>query len=132
MNPWCDRNLFRSPIYYAAVFTEAEFQAQLTELSVPRDKWPPFLSTPQADATAHYLEKPDGKKCCIVCLRHDPGRDPIEVVGLLVHEAMHLWRWIREYIGEHSPSAEFEAYSMQWISQQLMAEYRDFLKRQAA
>jgi len=47
----------------------------------------------------------------------------VERVGLIVHEAMHIWRAMRESIGEHSPSAEFEAYSIQSIAQNLIAAY---------
>ena len=132
MSAWCDRDLIRSPLYYAVVFTEKDFHRELRGLGLPRDKWPAFLASDHAGATAHYFESGAKKRCAIVCMHPQPDRDQVEVVGLLVHEAMHLWRWIREDIGEREPSSEFEAYSMQWITQQLCAAYRDFMSKQVA
>jgi hypothetical protein len=48
----------------------------------------------------------------------------IETIGLLVHEATHACQHIRECIGEKEPSSEFEAYSMQAITQGLLAAMR--------
>lgn len=50
-------------------------------------------------------------------------RKPIETVGLLAHEAMHVWRDMRETIGEKDPSSEFEAYAVHNILDQLMSAY---------
>lgn len=61
-------------------------------------------------------------------------RAPLETVGLLAHEAMHVWRDMRETIGEKEPSSEFEAYAVHNILDRLMAAYERtrgplFLKR---
>jgi hypothetical protein len=55
------------------------------------------------------------------------GITGLQVAALLVHEAVHVWQLFRESIGEHGPSKEFEAYSIQAISQRLMERYRDSL-----
>jgi hypothetical protein len=47
----------------------------------------------------------------------------IQIHALLTHEAMHLWREIRNQIGEKEPSAEFEAYAIQKITQNLAYSY---------
>ena len=40
-----------------------------------------------------------------------------------MHEAVHIFqRWCDDR-GEHTPSHEFQAYSIQWISQELMEEF---------
>lgn len=59
----------------------------------------------------------------IVCMRVDLSVSLIEAYALLVHEAMHVWRYIRKYLREDKPSREFEAYAMQHICTNLFAEY---------
>lgn len=51
------------------------------------------------------------------------GRSLQQVHALLVHEAVHLWQDARRVLGEKEPSAEFEAYAVQSISQRLMEAY---------
>jgi hypothetical protein len=61
--------------------------------------------------------------CCIVGLGSVEGRSPIEIAGLLVHEAVHVWQVYADRIGEKNPGIEQEAYAIQCIAQELMAEY---------
>ena len=49
--------------------------------------------------------------------------DMAQVVGMLAHEGMHAWRHTREKIRETEPSAEFEAYAIQSITQFLVQVY---------
>lgn len=120
---WCDRALFKSPIFYTVCTSEAAFRKEMKRLEIPQSDIPQFISE-GAHATAHHFKESDGVGAStIVCIRPAPEKDQIVVAGLLVHEAVHIWQRIRESIGEDSPSSEFEAYSVQWISQQLMWEY---------
>lgn len=121
---WLDRALFTSPVHYTLCTSERMFHAELRACALPRSKWPPFLLTSHAHATINYIEHHNGRQMAIVCMPPAPERDQLEVVGLLVHEAVHLWQWIREYIGEKAPSMEFEAYAVQRIVQSLLGEYR--------
>lgn len=50
-------------------------------------------------------------------------RSLIEIHGLLLHEAVHIWQQVRKRMGEREPSTEFEAYSIQTISQDLFEMY---------
>lgn len=43
-----------------------------------------------------------------------------QVAGIIAHECMHAWRYIRENIGEKEPSAEFEAYVLQALVQSVV------------
>ncbi len=119
---WLERGLVRSPLYLSLCTTERQFHRQLRHIGIARVDWPPFISL-NANATAHFFH-PKGKAVAIVCIHPAPERDQLEVVGLLVHEAAHVWQEVLEHIGEHRPSAEFEAYSLQSILQTLLGEYR--------
>ena len=48
-----------------------------------------------------------------------------QIVGILVHEAVHIWQEIRTAMGEDEPSSEFEAYSIERISEDLISEWGD-------
>ena len=65
----------------------------------------------------------DGGKHCIVQLGDCSERTLIEVHGLLLHEAVHIWQELKEKMGEESPSVEFEAYSIQALAQDLFDLY---------
>lgn len=125
---WISRGLFFSPYYFALCLSESKFQKELKKKKIPKEEWPDFLSTPQADATIHYFEAENGSyTSAIICLGDTGGRTIEEIYGLLVHEATHLWQAIREHIGEKNPSYEFEAYSMQNISQNLFEAYKEMI-----
>lgn len=123
---WCDRELIRSPLYIGLCLSEKRFAKEMKRLSIENP--PSFLKTSHANATAHFFIK-DGKETVIVTMGKHKGQDPICVAGLLVHEAVHIWQAIKDNIGEQSPSIEFEAYSIQAISQQLMSAYAELTKR---
>lgn len=120
---WLERGLITSPLYLSLCTTERQFHRQLRHIGIERADWPPFLSSVHANATAHFFLRKD-KHVAIVCIHPAPERDQLEVVGLIVHEAVHVWQEVLEYIGEHRPSAEFEAYSVQSLAQTLLGEYR--------
>lgn len=51
-----------------------------------------------------------------------------QVTGLIAHECMHAWRFIREDIGEAEPSTEFEAYTLQALVQFAVQAHADTRK----
>lgn len=67
----------------------------------------------------------DGKMTCVVLLGDVSMCEPLQIVGLLTHEAVHVWQAYCGHIGESTPSREFEAYSIQAISQRLHYAYRE-------
>ncbi len=123
---YCDTSLFISPIYYGLCTSEKAFSKELKRLKIPKSQRGDFITNEWSDATVHHFEK-DGKEILIVCIdkknNKELNRDAIEIVGLLVHESVHIWQKIKEHIGERHPSAEFEAYSIQKISQELIDAY---------
>lgn len=79
---------------------------------------------PTTDARMTTFTK-DGKLAMIVTVAHhiDGMDDPNAIIGLLVHEAVHVFQQVCLDIGERTPSAEMEAYAIQHISMNLVADY---------
>ena len=122
MGEWLDRAVIVSPIYYGLCTNEAGYHKLLRGLKVPKDTWPSFV-LPNSGATTHYFTTEEGKVSAIVCILVPKGITLIQIHSLLTHEAMHLWREIRQQLREEEPSPEFEAYAIQAISQNLMYSY---------
>jgi hypothetical protein len=115
---WLDRRIAAPGPFLALCLSEAEFRAALAHLKAPDvPRWC------RSDAATHTFDHEGGGICCIVCLQGWEGRDPIEVAGLLVHEAVHVWQNYAENIGERYEGAEQEAYAVQSIAQELMGEF---------
>ena len=125
---WLNRSLFQGP-HLALVTNQKQFDAALRHLKL---KDCGEYCTAMGDATTHtYIDK-SNRLCVIVGLRSDKAKkaDFIEVVGLLVHEAVHVWQEIRSrLVYAIDPSrtggleAEFEAYAIQNIAQNLVEAY---------
>ena len=124
ISAWCERDLITSPHYIALCLASKAFQKELKHLKVPREKWPDFMGSPHADATTHYFVL-DNKHSAIVCIRNTKKKSAEAICGLLVHEAVHIWQDICKILGEHSPSSEFEAYSIQALSQVLFEKFAE-------
>lgn len=115
-----------NPFYFGLCLSKEAFQRELRRLKLPREKWPEWQRSRNAGATAHWLEHgATGRRFAIVCLKVRRGVTRVQIDALLVHEAVHVWQWIKEDIGEDAPSKEFEAYSIQRLAQTLMAAYRE-------
>lgn len=117
---WLSRRIARPGPYLALCLSEADYRAVVRRLK-PNDvpRWVNY----RAGATTHTFRHMDGKACCVVCIDRHEGRNPIEVAGLLIHEAVHVWQEYCLDMGEHSPGVEQEAYAIQGIAQELLAEY---------
>lgn len=117
---WLDRRIAAPGPFLALCLTEQAFLETMRDCKIKNP--PAWIKTPVAHATTHFLEDESGL-VCIVCMRNSEGRNPIEVAGLLVHEAVHVWQAYADGIGEAKPGSEQEAYAIQSIAQELMAEY---------
>lgn len=76
-----------------------------------------------------YRHGTNGANCAIVSMDITTGVSLVQMNALLVHEAVHIWQEIKRQLGEGDPSAEFEAYSIQRISLELMAELSERLEK---
>jgi hypothetical protein len=121
---WIDRDIITSPYSIGLCQSEKSFLKELKRLKMPNKLVPDWIPEDK-DAMVHYLEgKGKGEKCCIVCVRERKDTTPNEVIGLLIHEAVHIWQWLTEEMNEKTPSTEFEAYAIQGIAQKLIEIYK--------
>ena len=118
---WLSRSAGIQGPYLTLCTSQAEFAAVLSSIKYKGDlRW---LKSDRADATTHHLYR-NGVPTCIVCLGDTRDRNSIEIAGLLVHEAVHVWQEHCESIGEDKPGREMDAYGVQAIAQELMSEYK--------
>lgn len=119
---WLNKDLIQSQLWYTLVTSEAMYYAECKRCDIPIAKQGLWIND-GADATCSEFMV-NKRRCFIVSIRIVADQPGINVAALLVHEAVHLWQHFCESIGETNPSNEFEAYSIQRISQQLMYEYQ--------
>lgn len=125
---WLDRRIATPGPYLTLCLSEAQFKAACRHIRC--DSAGDWIKNDWSNATAHYFDTSKGLTV-IVCLRGWEGRQPVEVAGLLVHEAVHVWQQYAERIGEHTPGAEQEAYAVQAIAQELMQAFADQVQKSA-
>jgi len=118
---WLDRRIAAPGPHLALCLSEEEFEAACAHLR--SRNVPPWIRNSHSQATVHVFERPGHGVTCVVCINEWQGRDPIEIAGLLVHEAVHIWQDYCDNIGENAPGREQEAYAVQSIAQELMAEF---------
>lgn len=123
---WLDRRIAAPGPFLCLCLTEAEYKKAMKHCNPPAIS--PWLNF-GADATTHVLRNAENKACCVVCLNVAPERTAVEIAGLLIHEAVHVWQEYADAIGEKHPGIEQEAYAIQSISQELLQAYADSLER---
>jgi hypothetical protein len=118
---WIDRTLIESPFCIGLCQTEKQYKHELKRLkvSVTNDCW--IAEDKDANVSEFTC---GGISVFIVSIRVQPKTTHLEIIGLLVHEAVHVWQRIKQSIGEDDPSDEFEAYAIQRIAQNLIDAYR--------
>jgi hypothetical protein len=117
---WLDRRAAKPGPYLTLCLSEAELRhasRKLTDEKLPYPMSGAMCST--------FVNRKTNELCAIVSLSESAqkNRNAIEMAGLLVHEAVHVWQAYAEHMGEERPGEEQEAYAIQSISQSLMAEY---------
>lgn len=116
-NRWLDRRIGALGPYLTLCLSEAELRAVTKRLGV-ECRW----LAPGKDASVHSFAGPRGL-CSVVCLGDVRDRSGVEIAGLLIHEAVHVWQCWCEDVGETHPGSEQEAYGVQAVAQELLAEY---------
>jgi hypothetical protein len=123
---WIDNILIRASTFIGLCTSQKQFDNTLKALEQQPRAW---IKTAHSDATTHFTQDQKGRNITIVCIRTSDSVEPIQLAAMLVHEAVHIFQWYCAHIGEQYPSDEFEAYSIQSISQELMYTYVDLTKK---
>lgn len=83
-----------------------------------------------SDASTFYKE---GDMTFVVFInKKSLHRDAVEDIGLLAHEATHVAQGYFRAIGEECPSDEFQAYTVQAITQELCEQHFKWKKKRLA
>lgn len=117
---WLDRRVAK-PGSYLALCLNADELAEAY-----RGICKEYLAFPETGATAFsFRHERTNETCSVVALSvaAQTELNSIEIAGMLVHEAVHVWQYYAEKMGETNPGDEQEAYAIQAISQELLAEY---------
>jgi hypothetical protein len=116
---WLSRDMQAPGPNLCLCLSEEEYVRTLRQLSVRANgSW----VSSGANATTHQFSR-EGGLACVVCLAKTEGRSGVEIAGILVHEAVHIWQAWCEFYGEDTPGAEQEAYAVQYLAHTLMQEY---------
>lgn len=103
------------PMYFGFTTDGKAFDHEMRRLGVES---PPSFVGGTTARTHSIINKKTGKTVCIVCL--DTSRlngDRNAMLALLVHEAVHVWQYALEAMGTNGSDEEFEAYTIQYLSQ---------------
>jgi len=116
---WLDRGLLFSSAYLGLCTTEKQWKKVCKAHKV---KDAPNWIGEGANASTHRIQWKN-KTLLIVCIRKPCKHSVHAIHALLVHEAVHMWQYIKEDLGETQPSPEMEAYAVQNLSFNLMEAY---------
>ena len=120
---WLDRSLVTSPLHYTLVTSEEMLAAEQERLGIPIPRRRGLTDCCDRDGAAVWHVEHKGRTLAIVAIEPSDDRSPTQTVGMLVHEAVHIWQQTMRLMGEKTPSDEFMAYGIQRIAQELMHEY---------
>ena len=118
---WLAQTLVGLPLSLTLVTSEQELHRAMRHLNVPRNEWVDFA--PEGTAGSCVTLEQGADRACIVTIPLFDDSSGIDYASRIVHEAMHVWRVVREVIGEFEPSLEFEAYAMENITRTLFLEF---------
>lgn len=115
---WIDRGWQPTAIGFCP--SEAAWHREMKRLNAEQP-WPGHNNT---NGCTHWLKHDKtGQSVIIVCLFQKAETDALNVIMTLVHEAVHVWQFLCEYIGEEKPGIEMEAYGIENIARGLVEAY---------
>jgi hypothetical protein len=117
---WLDRRVAKPGPFLTLVLSPEELVHALRGMTKE------YIAFPSEGALCTTLTHDKTKQQCAVISVSKHSQEncsAIEMAGLLVHEAVHVWQGHAAWMGERHPGVEQEAYAIQGIAQELMAEY---------
>lgn len=116
---WLGRGIAMPAPYLTLCLNKKEFNKVISKLTKQE------VLFPVTGALCTTVTRPGTTDvCAVISVSKQAQQQPfVEVHGLLVHEAVHVWQAYAESISEDAPAIEQEAYAIQCISQELFAEY---------
>jgi predicted metal-dependent peptidase len=80
---------------------------------------------PTAPASVTIFEKGSSQTVVVYFNpSHIKNCDPVEMVGLIAHEATHVMQYVQKYMSENNPGWEWQAYTMQYLVQEMVRVLR--------
>ena len=115
---WLDRGW--QPVLFGFCPSEKAWKREMNRLGSADLPYPS-----SGGSCSRFKATETSSECILVTIRdgEEKRRSLEEIVGILVHEATHVWQFILEHIGEDKASPEMEAYALQAISQGLFAAF---------
>lgn len=108
---WIELGFLPVEVGYAP--NQKAWKKALKDLGLPKE------SFPGSDGRCNWWVK-DGKNIILITVGNRARKQSLsQVTGIIAHECMHAWRYIRTIIGEAEPSTEFEAYVLQGLVQHI-------------
>lgn len=116
---WCSNGY--QPLYYGFCPSKKAWDREMKRLGI-KDEYP---HPDGAGGRMHDFEHSDGAHAVLItiCEKQAKEADLVTLIGIMTHEATHVWQTMLDYMGEKDPSPEFEAYSMQFIIMELLTAY---------
>lgn len=123
---WYGQSLALPTVKYCLCLSEEAYLRECKRLKV---KFPdPFLLDGSAACVHFFYNDTKMQWVAMVCMDPSGERSLTEHFALLVHEGVHIFQKQMEDWREEAPGKEFEAYSIQRISLDLMYELNQYFK----
>lgn len=109
-------NMGPYPVELGFTVAEAEWQREVKKRGCPASTFP------STAGCVTRFKQDHGAALMIVTFADFKRLTPVERIGVVVHEATHIWQFIVEYLNEEAVGWEIEACAIQWITQWLLEQ----------
>lgn len=106
------------PVYFGFTTDRKAFSREMRRMKCQNMD---FISG--GDATTWEFVKPGQQNTIIVTVRLKRGVSDAMVIGIIAHEATHVWQKINEAMKGTCPGGEHQAYAIQYLTQKMVEEY---------